>query len=130
MGKNTIVVVALLLLLSACQAGPTATPVPPSPTPTAQAAESQQYDITEKDSGKTFTYSVTSRFSVILDETKYPEANLRLSCEPNDVLGSISNLPSVFPPLYAVRYEGVTPGKCMITNGSFSVTIVIVDLGR
>ena len=131
MRRNVFVVVALLFILGACQTGPTATPVPPAgPTPTATVVESQQYEITEKDSGKTFTYSVTSRFSIILDKNKYPKDNFRVSCDGDTVIGSISNIPSVAPPLYAVRYEGVAPGKCVIANGSFLVTIVIVDLGR
>src|SRR5690242_11677349 len=41
--------------------------------------------ITEKDNGKTFTYQITSRFGVTLDESKYPLDQLK--CEPEPIFG-------------------------------------------
>jgi hypothetical protein len=93
-------------------------------SPTSEPQLSTTYEITEADNGKTFTYTVTSRFSVILDGKKYPPADH--SVAPTDIIGYISNVPSVDPPLQAVRYEGVNPGTCTIRNGDFAVTVIIV----
>ncbi len=99
----------------------------PSATTTPEAL-SQQYEITERDAGRTFVYAETSRFAIILDGRVYPRPSVKLRCDRPDVLGPISNLPSVAPPLYAVRYEGVTPGTCTISNQGFAVTVRIVPL--
>jgi len=101
--------------------------IPGNPTPTAPAL-TQQYEFTEQDSGRMLIYTVTSRFGIILNSQKYPKENLLVSCQPQGTLGSISNLPSVAPPLYAVRYEGVEPGICAIRNGSFLLMVRIVEL--
>lgn len=99
---------------------PSLLPAPPELT--------QQYEFTEKDSGRTVTYTVTTRFQIILNQQQYPKRNLQLSCTPPGGLGSISNLPSVTPPLYAVRYEAVQPGLCTIKNGTFLLTVSIIAL--
>lgn len=88
----------------------------------------QQYDFTEQDSGRTVTYTVTSRFEITLNQQKYPKDNLRVSCSRAGTLGAISNLPSETPPLYAVRYEGVQAGRCTIQNGTFLLTVKIIAL--
>lgn len=87
------------------------------------ATPSSSYEITADDNGKTFSYGITSRFTVILDESKYPKKNL--ACSPDGIVGSISNIPSVKPPLYAARFEAVTAGTCLLKDGDFSVTILI-----
>ena len=86
----------------------------------------QQYDFTEQDSGRTVTYTVTSRFEITLNQQKYPKGNLRVSCSRAGTLGAISNLPAETPPLYAVRYEGVQAGRCTIQNGTFLLTVKII----
>jgi hypothetical protein len=91
-------------------------------TPTA-GPQARLYEITEKDNGKTFTYAPTTRFSVILDQNKYPQENLTI--EPKGLLGAISNIPAVSPPFYVARFEGLQTGTCTIRNGSFVVTIKI-----
>jgi hypothetical protein len=96
------------------------------PASTFAPALSTIYDITEADSGQIFTYTVTSRFSVILDATRYSPDHL--SVVPTGVIGDISNVPDVDPPLQATRYEGVNPGTCTIRNGDFVVTVRIVPL--
>ncbi len=78
------------------------------------------------DSGKRFIYTVTSRFSLILDSTKYPPGELTIA--PAGVIGEISNIPSVELPLRAFRYEGVSPGQCTIRDRDFVVKIDIVPL--
>lgn len=107
----------------------TPTSMPPSTgnatvSPSAGAG-TDRFQLTSQDRGQTFTYPLTSRFGIVLDGQKYPRADLQVSCDQNMVLGPISNLPSVSPPDYAVRYEGVNPGTCTISDRDFSVTIVI-----
>lgn len=113
---------------------PTAT-VMPMPSPTSvplinltARAYSQQYEITEKDNGKEFVYPETSRFQMILDQGRYPKENFKVDCNPEGVLGGISNLPSVPRSHYALRYEGVKPGKCTLTDKDFSVNVEITKL--
>ena len=129
----------LLLLLTACgsQQGPTSASSTFEPTSTTSGTAStdtsqltQQYEFTEQDSGKTLTYTMTTRFTVILNAQTYPKGNLRVSCSPTGTLGAISNLPSEAPPLYAVRYQGVQPGSCTIKNGPFLLTVQILTLSR
>ena len=98
----------------------------PQRTPTPNLT--QQYDFTAQDSGRTVTYTITSRFEIFLNQQKYPKQNVELSCNPQDTLGSVSNLPSVAPPLYVVRYEGVQPGVCIIKNGNFLLTVRMIAL--
>ncbi len=104
---------------------PTSPSIPPSTTPTPQMT--QQYQFTEQDSGRTVTYTLTSRFGIILNQQTYPKENMQVFCTPPEALGSISNLPSVTPPLYAVRYEAVQPGLCIIRNGTFLLIVRVVS---
>ena len=96
-----------------------------APSTPAQTAVEGQYEIRATDNGRIFEYPITSRVSVILDENKYPKNNL--SCSPEGLLGSISNIPSVMAPLYVVRYEILTTGQCLLRDGDFSVVIVGVE---
>lgn len=85
------------------------------------------FEITAADSGRTFTYALTSRFSVTLPEATYPHDEL--SCVPSNVIGYVSN-GSTPPPYattsaYTVRYEGTASGTCMLTDRDFTATIVI-----
>lgn len=95
-------------------------------TPTSQPELSTTYEINEADNGKTFTYTVTSRFSVMLDGNKHSRDSL--SVVPMGIVGYVSNVPDVNPPLWVVRYEGVSSGTCTIRNGDFAVTVRIVTL--
>jgi hypothetical protein len=105
---------------------PLSTPGDRSPTPQL----TQQYEFTEQDSGRTVTYTITSRFGITLNSQKYPKNNIQVSCQPQDTIGSISNIPSVAPPLYAVRYQGVIAGLCTIRNGTFFLMVRIIDVHR
>jgi hypothetical protein len=84
-------------------------------------------EITAGDSGKVFDFVLTSRFSIILRESDYPVANMGSNCVPDLVLGRISNVEPAPPDYYVFRYEGVGIGQCIIQNGSFEVTINIID---
>jgi len=84
-------------------------------------------EIVASDSGKSFDIWITSRVSIVLNKTEYPIANLEQNCVPKDVLGQVSNIPSVPPDYYVIRYEGVWLGQCIIRNGQFEVTIHVVN---
>jgi len=84
-------------------------------------------EIMAGDSGKSFDFWLTSRFSIILNESDYPVANLDLTCNPKIVLGRISNVEPVPPDYYVIRYEGSGLGQCTIQNGQFEVTINVVN---
>ena len=86
---------------------------------------STTYQIRGEDNGKTFTYTPTSRFIVILDQDLYTNADI--SCDPPSAVGEISNIPTIEPPLYATRYEAVRPGMCVLESGGFKVTITIKE---
>jgi hypothetical protein len=97
-------------------------PVPATPsTGSARPA----FEISELDAQSTISYPVTSRFMLVLDEQAHPRAELRVACTPDGVLGPISNVPPVAAPRYAVRYEGLLPGTCTVTDRDFVVTVRI-----
>jgi hypothetical protein len=109
---------------------PTATPTTVAPVPTPAESPTpitDHFELTAADSGRTFAYPLTSRFGIVLDGQTYPRADLQVTCDHAQVLGPISNIPSVSLPDYAVRYEGVNPGTCSITDRAFSVTILITS---
>ena len=128
----TLVGLSLILLISC--ASPASTKGTTQQTPTTPGGRTPtpqltlQYDFTEQDSGRTVTYTVTSRFEIALNSQKYPKNDIQVSCSPQDTIGSVSNLPYVAPPLYVVRYEGVTSGICTIKNGTFRLMVRIIDL--
>ena len=84
-------------------------------------------EIVASDSGKTFDFVQTSRFSIVLKEADFPVANLELNCVPDIVLGRISNVEGVPQDYYVIRYEGSGFGQCIIQNGPFEVTIDIIE---
>ena len=137
---GTVLCIALAALI-ACQVLPPATQSPvASQSPIASpipgwvtdfynrmaTPASHLYEITEIDSGKTFTYTLTGRFSVILDSNKYPRENFEY--EPPDIVGAVSSIYPVPAPLYVMRYETVKLGTGTIRNGRFAVTINVVTI--
>ena len=110
-------------------AGLTAQPSAPPPSEAAPSATPgwtpQPGEVTAADSGKSFNLGITSRMSIILEESLYPQANLKMTCDAPQVLGQVSNIPAVPAGYYVMRYEGVGLGTCNITNGSFDVTITV-----
>jgi hypothetical protein len=125
----------LIVLLTCCSG----TEQPPTPLPSATAAAtlaqqnltsgtaapSNALEISAEDNGKTFRYTVTTRFSVTLDGTAYPKD--QLACSPEGVIGEISNVPPAKPPLYTARFEAIQAGSCSLKDGSFSVTILVTQ---
>jgi hypothetical protein len=84
-------------------------------------------EIVAGDNGKSFDFWLTSRFSIVLKESDYPDAHLILTCNPEIVLGRISNVEFVPPDYYVIRYEGSGLGQCTIQNGQFEVTINVIN---
>lgn len=84
------------------------------------------FEIYAEDSGKVFTYSVTSRFTVFLDPNKFPPKELK--CDPEGIIGYVSNVPAAFNGLTPSRFEGVQEGTCNLKDRDFNVTIKIQNL--
>ncbi|HET8575409.1 MAG TPA: hypothetical protein VFM02_04565 [Candidatus Paceibacterota bacterium] len=79
--------------------------------------------ITKENNGETFTFTLTSRFSVVLPKDEYSASNL--SCTPDGIIGGISNIPAVSPAFWVKRFAGVQPGSCILKNGDFQVKIIV-----
>ncbi len=136
--RKYFIVFALLILAlaSACQAvapvQPTAIQPTPAQLPTpdiaaTQAAQMQNAaQIKLSDNGKTFTYHLTDRFSVFLDDTNYPVKNL--TCTPDGIIGYVSNGSLRGPNKYPIMFEAAAEGQCVLKDGNFSVTIVVAKL--
>jgi hypothetical protein len=74
--------------------------------------------------GKELHFKETDRFYVVLDINKYPLKNLK--CKPEGIIEYISNNSEVYgPDNYMISYETVKPGYCLLSNGDFSVRIVV-----
>jgi len=82
-------------------------------------------EIREDDNGQTFTYPVSTRFTVTLDERKYPGHTLVI--DPEGIVGRVASVPSVDPPLYAVRFEAARPGRATIRSRGFLITVVVTE---
>jgi hypothetical protein len=125
MGFPALILLSFILTACAGVQQVVSTPSLTPPPTTSLPAPSTQSEIRAQDSGKTFTYTVTTRFTVILDQNQYPKSDL--SCQPQGIIGSVSNIPEVQPPLYAARYEAVQPGTCTLKDGNFEVTIHVIE---
>ncbi len=84
-------------------------------------AEKTQFSLTANDSGKTFSYTIGTHFSVFLDEAHYPEA--KLHCTPAGVVTLTKDLGVAPTGLYTARFTAVAPGTCELKNNDFSVLI-------
>lgn len=97
------------------------------PVPTEVWTPSPQDGILAADSGKAFEIWITDRISIVLNGAEYPMANMVEACQPDVVLGRVSNIPPIPAPFYVIRYEAVQAGECAIRNGGFHVSIVVVS---
>jgi len=82
-------------------------------------------NITLENNGQTITMSNYRRFSVFLDDDKYPVRQLQ--CEPKWIMGYISNGSFRGPDLYPITFETTTVGECTLRNGDFAVKIIVVE---
>jgi len=138
---RTLIFSLLLVILTGCATSPTSSQQTATVTVTAEpdigstinSTESEMdiqwmknnAAITLKSKGQTFTFTVTTRFSVFLDDEKYPIK--ALTCEPAWVMGYISNGSFRGPDRYPIEYEATTPGECTLRDGDFAVKIVVVN---
>ena len=113
---------SLFLSISACQG---VTPIPPTPATdsTLTAQMKNNADINLSDNGETFTYHITDRFIVFLDDEKYPVKDL--ACTPEGIIGYVSNGSLRGPDLYPIMFEAVKEGQCRLENHDFQVDIII-----
>jgi hypothetical protein len=82
-------------------------------------------EIREDGNGQTFRYPISARFTLFLDERRNPGHTLTI--DPEGIIGRIASVPSVDPPLYAVRFEAARPGRCTIRSRGFLITIVVTE---
>ena len=138
---HALVLSLLLVILTSCAISPTPSQQTTTATVTAQPASGGSVDSTElvmdiqwmknnaaitlESNGKTITFPVATRFSVFLDDDKYPVK--ALTCKPTWVIGYISNGSLRGPGRYPIMYEATAPGECTLRDGNFIVKIVVVS---
>ena len=115
-----------VILLTACQAA--ASP-PLQSTPDIHATITTEMknnaQIKLSDNGKTFTYHLTDRFSVYLDDTDYPVQEL--VCTPDGIIGYVSNGSLGGLGNYPVMFEAVAEGQCSLDDRDFHVDILVIS---
>lgn len=117
LGSAAVVLRIVLLLavaLTACRAAE------PTPLP-----ESEQYELTIKDSGKAFRYPVGARFQVVLSRHVHPLERFEVRCVPEQALHRVNPLQPPTPLLWAARLEAAEPGRCHLENNDFRVTVIV-----
>ena len=108
-------------------ATPTTAPATPTTAPaTPTSPSTQQFAFTSSDSGRTVRFSsAASRFTLTLKQQTYPQAALRLDCNPQDAVGTTSGMIYAPPGFYAIQYQTVEAGSCKILDGSFRLTVIV-----
>ena len=86
---------------------------------------SSPLEIHEDGNGQTYSYPVSTRFTLFLDERRNPGHTLTI--DPEGIVGRVASVPSVDPPLYAVRFEAARPGRATIRSRGFLVTVVVTE---
>ncbi len=138
-GKN-LMSLAVVLLVGACAKSsplPTSSPINkpavpsvlPSPTLEPAAVDAiewmKEHSINLRDNGRTFTFTVTSRFMVFLDEKDYPLNELK--CEPKWIMGYASNGSLRGPDYYPIMFEAAEEGTCILKDRDFQIRIVVAN---
>ncbi len=112
----------VLIISSTCQtATPTLAAQNDSATLTAQMKNQAQIKLS--DNGRTFSYHLTDRFSVFLDDAKYPIKDL--TCTPEGIIDYVSNGSLRGPGYYPIMFEAVMEGKCQLKDNDFQVEIIV-----
>jgi hypothetical protein len=94
----------------------------------AGARAASPLEIREDGNGQTYTYPVSTRFTLMLDERRNPGHTLTI--DPEGIIGRVASVPSVDPPLYAVRFEAARPGRATIRSRDFLITVVVTEPGQ
>lgn len=125
MRRRSFLLFLICLGLSFTFACHTATRIPPTSDASATVTAEMQNDAQIKlsDNGKTFSYHLTDRFSVFLDDIKYPVKDL--SCTPDGMIGYVSNGSLGGPGRYPIMFEAVAEGKCRLEDHDFHAEIMI-----
>ncbi len=117
-----LLICLILLNVSACQP---ATLTEPTPDLGATIAAEMQNEAQIKlsDNGGTFSYHPTDRFSVFLDDVKYPVKDL--TWVPEGIIGYVSNGSLGGPGRYPIMFEAVAEGTCHLEDHDFHVDIIV-----
>ena len=120
--NRKIFLLLIVIVISACQ---TTTRIQPTPDNEATITAEMKNDAQIKlsDNGKLYSYHLTDRFSVFLDDTKYPVKDL--TCTPDGVIGYVSNGSLGGPGRYPIIFEAVTERTCRLEDHDFHVDIII-----
>ncbi len=113
----------VLMIVSACQTVPPTQPLTEAESATLTVSMEKNAQIKLSDDGRTFIYHLTDRFSVFLDDTKYPVKDL--TCTPDEIIDTISNGSLRGPDRYPVMFEAIAEGKCLLKDRDFHVEISI-----
>ena len=127
---HKIFILFFVIFLTACQAAVSASP--PQSTPDIHATITTEMknnaQIKLSDGGKTFTYHLTDRFSVFLDDTNYPVKDL--TCTPDGIIGYVSNGSLGGLGNYPVMFEAVAEGQCSLDDRDFHVDILVIPSNK
>lgn len=95
------------------------------PTIVVVIAQRGEAAISLLDANKTFYYSTTSRFSIVLP---MPYEELTMSCTPEDTIRRISNISEVQRGKHIFSLETLQQGMCILASGDFDVAIQVVSI--
>lgn len=105
----------------------TRTIAPPGPVEETRLQELKDYAaINLQSNGKIYKFNVGEHFSMFLDDEKYPRGQLKVECEHAGILGSRMGANPGGPRFYPIPFEAVEPGICILKNGDFTVTIIVI----
>ncbi len=117
-----LIIYFVLIFIPACQAATSVQSTHDnSATITTEMKDSVQIKLS--DNRETFTYRLTDRFSVFLDDTKYPVKDL--ACIPTGIIGYVSNGSLRGPGRYPIMFEAVAEGTCRLEDHDFQANIVV-----
>ena len=83
----------------------------------------EQAPINLSGDGKTFTFRLTTRFIVFLDDKEYPVKDIK--CTPEGIIGYVSNGSVRGPDNYPIMFEAVGIGTCTLRNRGFQAHIIV-----
>ncbi len=121
MRRRFYIFVLVTIILSACQT--TQTKATPDIGATITTERKNDAQIKLSDNGKSFSYHLTDRFTVFLDDIKYPVKDL--ACKPDGIIGYVSNGSLGGPDAYPIMFEAVSAGTCRLEDHDFHVDIVV-----
>ncbi len=73
------------------------------------------------ENGGVFTYALNRHINVTLNKFEYPPKHV--TCE---LLTATAHLEDLYPN-HLTRFKATTAGQCVLRNGEYAITIIIVD---